>query len=73
VNPFFLDSPAVNITPKTKKQAATMVGPNLWCVDAGSSKVDYWAYPAGGAPTGNLSSPPEEPYGSAVAATPGAK
>ncbi|HEV3090631.1 MAG TPA: hypothetical protein VGX91_04205 [Candidatus Cybelea sp.] len=55
-----------NIFPHGKKQANTAVGPNLWCADAGTSKVDYWKYPAGGNPTGNLTSPPGAPYGAAV-------
>lgn len=61
VNPFF-----AGITPKSKVQATTMVGPNLWCTDAGTGKVDYWNYPAGGTPSGNLASAPAEPYGAAV-------
>jgi hypothetical protein len=69
VNPFYVAN-GVNIVaglaPKKSKGATTMVGPNLWCYDAGVSKVDYWAYPAGGSPTGSLSSPPTEPYGAAV-------
>jgi hypothetical protein len=65
VNPFFVGK--TNITPGgSSGQATAMIGPNLWCNDAGTSKVDYWAYPAGGSPTGNLSSPPAEPYGAAV-------
>jgi uncharacterized repeat protein (TIGR03803 family) len=61
VNPFF-----AGITPKSKVQATTMVGPNLWCVEEGTGKVDYWNYPAGGAPSGDLPSPPTNPYGAAV-------
>jgi len=65
VNPFFVGK--TNVTPGgSGGQATAMVGPNLWCNTEGSSKVDYWAYPAGGSPTGNLSSPPSEPYGAAV-------
>jgi hypothetical protein len=67
VNPFFVGK--ANSSPDKKSkggQATAMVGPNLWCVDAGAAKVDYWAYPAGGSPTGNLASPPGEPYGAAV-------
>jgi hypothetical protein len=61
VNPFFAGA-----TTKSTERAATMVGPNLWCVDAGSGKVDYWNYPAGGSPFGNLAAPPAEPYGAAA-------
>ncbi|HLY03667.1 MAG TPA: hypothetical protein VKR56_14370 [Candidatus Cybelea sp.] len=66
VNPFFVGKG--NISPDKKKghEATVMVGPNLWCVDAGAAKVDFWAYPAGGTPTSSLSSPPAEPYGAAV-------
>jgi len=64
VNPFFTSKKEV--LPKGSKQATGMVGPNLWCPDEGSGKVDYWKYPAGGSPTGSLSSPPSEPYGAAV-------
>lgn len=66
VNPFYTYGKGSNITPASTKQATQMVGPNLWCYDAGTSKVDYWAYPAGGSPTGDLSSPPTEPYGAAI-------
>jgi len=65
VNPFFTQK-GHNITPASTKQGTGMVGPNLWCLNAGAAKVDYWAYPAGGSPTGNLTSPPGEPYGAAV-------
>jgi hypothetical protein len=47
------------------KQGNAVVGPNLWCADGGSGKVDYWHYPAGGMPYKNLSSL-SDPYGSAV-------
>jgi hypothetical protein len=67
VNPFFVGAKTIVPDKKKKsKQATAMVGPNLWCVDAGAAKVDYWKYPAGGSPTGSLTSPPEEPYGAAV-------
>jgi hypothetical protein len=73
VNPFFVGKKnivAVKGAESDKKkgggQATSMVGPNLWCYDAGAAKVDTWAYPGGGSPTGNLSSPPREPYGAAV-------
>jgi hypothetical protein len=65
VNPFFTNIKGENITPKSTKRATRMVGPNLWCVDAGSAKVDYWPYPSGASPISPLS-PPEEPYGVAV-------
>ncbi len=65
VNPFFVGK--TNVTPGGNSgQASAMVGPNLSCSDAGTGKVDYWAYPAGGSPTGNLSGPPREPHGAAV-------
>ena len=51
---------------KKKKPANTMIGANLWCPDGGSSEVGYWAYPAGGNPTGKLSGVSAEPYGQAV-------
>ncbi|HLY02795.1 MAG TPA: choice-of-anchor tandem repeat GloVer-containing protein [Candidatus Cybelea sp.] len=67
VNPFFVGSGNIEPDKKSKGgQAAAMVGPNLWCVDEGPAKVDYWPYPAGGTPTGSLTSPPAEPYGAAV-------
>jgi hypothetical protein len=66
VNPFFTNGKGKNITPKSKKQAKSMVGPNLWCFDAGAGKVDYWAYPAGGGTSGSLSPSPNEPYGASV-------
>ncbi len=62
----FYTSGKKNNFPHGKKQVNTAVGPNLWCADAGTSKVDYWKYPAGGNPTGNLTSPPGAPYGAAV-------
>ena len=65
VNPFFTNHAGVNITPKTKKRATEMVGPNLWCVDAGSGKVNIWPYPDGASPI-QVPSPPSEPYGAAV-------
>ncbi|HLY01427.1 MAG TPA: hypothetical protein VKR56_02915 [Candidatus Cybelea sp.] len=63
VNPFIVGK---KNTPVNDKQGNVMVGPNLWCVDAGTGKVDYWHYPAGGLPYTNLSSPPAEPYGAGV-------
>ncbi|MFY9718147.1 MAG: hypothetical protein WAK16_00755 [Candidatus Cybelea sp.] len=65
VNATFVDGRKA-ITNASTTQAKEMVGPNLWCVDAGFGRVDYWAYPAGGTPTGDLASPPADPYGSSV-------
>jgi hypothetical protein len=48
------------------KQGTTIIGPNLWCVDGGSGRVDYWHYPAGGLPYKYLSMASADPYGSAV-------
>jgi hypothetical protein len=53
-------------TPVNRKQAKVVVGPNLWCNDAGSSAVDFWNYPAGGLPSRRLNSPPSEPYSAGV-------
>lgn len=53
-------------TPINKKEGKVVVGGNLWCTDAGAGKVDFWAYPGGGSPSGSLSSSPYEPYGQAV-------
>jgi hypothetical protein len=69
VNPFYVGKgkgTKQNITPKSTTQGSAMVGPNLWCNDAGTSAVDYWAYPAGGSPSSKLTSPPSEPYGADV-------
>jgi hypothetical protein len=63
VNPFIVGK---KNTPVNDKQGNANVGPNLWCNDAGTSKVDYWHYPAGGLPYKYLSSPPDEPYGAGV-------
>ncbi|HLY01426.1 MAG TPA: SMP-30/gluconolactonase/LRE family protein [Candidatus Cybelea sp.] len=63
VNPFIVGK---KNTPANRKQGNAMVGPNLWCIDAGAPKVDYWHYPAGGLPYNDLSSPPDEPYGAGV-------
>ncbi len=65
VNAYFVGGKK-DITPATKKQATLAMGPNLWCNDSGTSAVDYWAYPAGGSPSGRLSGPPAEPYGVAL-------
>ena len=48
------------------KQGNAVVGPNLWCADAGSGKVDYWHYPLGGLPYKNLDPSPANPYGAGV-------
>jgi hypothetical protein len=64
-NPFFVGK--TNITPGGRSgQATAMVGPNIWCTKGGKGKVDYWAYPAGGSPTGGLRGPSTLPYGAAV-------
>lgn len=67
VNPFIVGK---KNTPVNDKQGTAMVGPNLWCIDAGAAKVDYWRYPAGGNPYKSLSSPPDEPYGAGVSIAP---
>lgn len=68
VNPFFTNASGRlgNITPLNRGRAKWMVGPNLWCNDAGTSAVNTWSYPAGGLPSSTLASPPSEPYGAAV-------
>ncbi len=53
-------------TPVNHTQGKVLVGPNLWCTEEGTSKVDYWHYPAGGAPFKVLPSPPPNPYSAAV-------
>ena len=63
VNPFIVGK---KNTPVNHKQGKVLVGPNLWCPDAGTSAVDYWPYPAGGLPFKKLPSPPADPYGAAV-------
>jgi hypothetical protein len=69
VNPTFTNG-ASNISPDKKRKkkgpANTMVGANLWCVDGGKSEVGYWAYPAGGGKSGDLSGVSADPYGQAV-------
>jgi hypothetical protein len=67
VNPFIVGK---KNTPVNDKQGNANVGPNLWCVDAGTGKVDYWHYPAGGLPYTDLGSPPANPYGAAVSIAP---
>ena len=52
------------------KQGNTLVGPNLWCVDGGKGKVDYWHYPKGGLPYKYLSGASADPYGAAVSIAP---
>jgi hypothetical protein len=49
-------------TPKNKEQGMVVVGSNALC----PGTFDYWAYPAGGAPTMSLPSAPEEPSGESV-------
>jgi hypothetical protein len=63
VNPFVLGE---KNTPVNNRQGTVVLGPNLWCVDAGKGAVDYWHYPAGGLPFKRLPSPPANPYGAAV-------
>jgi hypothetical protein len=63
VNPFIVGK---TNTLFDHKQGNALVSPNLWCVDAGTGKVDYWRYPAGGLPYTDLSSGPPDPYGAAV-------
>ena len=53
-------------TPMNKMQGKVLVGINDVCLDDGESKVNYWPYPAGGAPTFSLSSPPPFPTGLSV-------
>jgi len=69
VNPTFTNA-KTNISPDKKRKkkgpANTMVGANLWCVDAGKGEVGYWAYPAGGGKSGDLSGASADPYGQAV-------
>jgi hypothetical protein len=48
------------------EQGNAVVGPNLWCQDAGTSQVGYWHYPSGGNPFKTLGSPPANPYGAGV-------
>jgi hypothetical protein len=57
-------------TPANRKEGYAVSGPNLWCANAGTSKVDTWSYPAGGEPESYLPSPPAEPYGVAVSIAP---
>lgn len=63
MNPFIVGK---KNTPVNHVQGTEFVGPNLWCYDAGSPRVDYWKYPAGGMPYTYLANPPGEPYGAAV-------
>jgi hypothetical protein len=55
-----------NITGASKKQAAAVLGPNLWCENANAPVVDVWKYPAGGGPMRRITSGLEEPYGAAL-------
>jgi hypothetical protein len=63
VNPFVAGE---KNTPVNRRQGKVLLGSNLWCVDAGTSAVDDWQYPAGGLPFKRLPSPPADPYGAAV-------
>lgn len=62
VNLFFYDRHQ-GVPPR---HADNVIGPNLWCPDAGTAKVDIWAYPAGGSPITSFSSGLTEPHGAAV-------
>ena len=53
-------------TPVNNKMGKSVIGGNLWCINAGFGEVATWKYPAGGAPSGTLSSPPAEPYGASI-------
>jgi hypothetical protein len=63
VNPFIVGK---KNTPINHKQGTVNVGPNVWCNDASTSDVNFWHYPAGGAPFRRLEAPPSEPYGASV-------
>ncbi len=52
-------------TPVNHAQGTVVLGPNLWCADDGTIKIDYWHYPAGGSPFKALPLS-VEPYGAAV-------
>ncbi len=62
VNPFIVGK---KNTPVNHKQGTVVLGPNLWCTDAGTTAVDYWHYPAGALPFKRLSAL-EDPYGAAA-------
>jgi predicted secreted protein len=69
VNPFFAGK--TNVTPKTKRRATNMVGPNRPNVDCSlQGVVNVWKYPAGGAPIKTLQLNGIEPYGVAVSIAP---
>jgi hypothetical protein len=53
-------------TPVNNKLGTTVVGGNLWCVNAGNPDLPYWAYPAGGSPEGYFTPAPEYPAGQSV-------
>jgi hypothetical protein len=57
-------------TPTNKIQGTAVVGSNLWCIQEGYGKVNYWQYTAGGNPTSSLEHPPAEPYGQSVSIAP---
>jgi hypothetical protein len=71
INPFFLEKNFVPVTLASKHRAKYMIGPNLWCTDAGEPSVGIWYYPSGKLDktvSFGSSSPPQEPYGAAVSA-----
>jgi len=68
VNPFFTNGTGENITPKSRKQAKYMVGPDVSCLNL--TVADIWNYPAGGAPIKTILLKPGEPYSVAVSIAP---
>lgn len=63
IGPFILGE---KNTPVNHTRGYSIVGPNLWCADANTAKVDFWKYPKGGLPARALPNPPGAPYGAAV-------
>jgi YVTN family beta-propeller protein len=66
VNPFIVGK---KNTPVNDRRGHVMVGPNLWCYDAGEGGgVEFWHYPKGGDPFKEYSQsgPPMEFYGLGV-------
>ncbi|HLY03056.1 MAG TPA: SMP-30/gluconolactonase/LRE family protein [Candidatus Cybelea sp.] len=53
-------------TPINGVQGTVVVGGNIFCNMAGAPKFDYWIYPAGGSPSGQLSGPPPSPEGQSI-------
>ncbi|HLY03059.1 MAG TPA: hypothetical protein VKR56_11280 [Candidatus Cybelea sp.] len=49
-------------TPANNKQGTVVAGANVWC----PSTFEYWAYPAGGRFSSELTAAPVEPYGQSV-------